>query len=38
MNTLDTIWGLLLDFFRILNMSCMYKTGYLMTWKYFMKM
>ena len=38
MNTLDTIWGLLLDFFRILNMNCMYKTGYLMTWKYFMKM
>ena len=38
MNTLDTIWGLLLDFFRILNMNCMYKTGYLMTWKYFMQM
>ena len=38
MNTLDTIWGLLLDFFRILNMNCMYKTGYLMTWKSFMKM
>ena len=38
MNTLDTIWSLLLDFFRILNMNCIYKTGYLMTWKYFMQM
>ena len=38
MNTLDTIWSLLLDFFRILNMNCIYMTGYLMTWKYFMQM
>ena len=38
MNTLDTIWSLLLDFFRILNMNCIHKTGYLMTWKYFMQM
>ena len=38
MNTLDTIWSLLLDFFRILNMNCIYKTGQLVTWKYFMQM
>ena len=36
MNTLDTIWGLLLDFFRVLNIYCTFETGWLMTWKYFM--
>ena len=32
MNTLNTIWGLLLDFFRICDMNCIYTN---MTWKYF---
>ena len=38
MNTLETIWGLLLDSFRILNMNCIHETGWLMTWKYFMSL
>ena len=26
MNTLNTSWGLLLDFFRIFDMNCIYET------------
>ena len=38
MNTLDTIGDLLLVFSRIFTINCIYDTGWLMTWKYFMSL